>query len=43
MTHEPTSRILREPLVIEHGMARPARGPGTGVAWNEQAVARLAA
>jgi len=35
--------ILREPLAIEHGMARPAQGPGTGVAWNEQAVARLAA
>jgi mandelate racemase len=35
--------ILREPLVIEHGVARPAQSPGTGVAWNEQAVARLAA
>jgi len=35
--------ILREPLVIERGMARVADSPGTGVAWNDAALARFAA
>jgi mandelate racemase len=35
--------ILREPLVIEHGMARVEQAAGTGVAWNEAALARFAA
>jgi mandelate racemase len=35
--------ILREPLVIEHGMARVEQAVGTGVAWNEDALARFAA
>jgi mandelate racemase len=30
--------ILREPLVIERGMARAGDGPGTGVDWNEKAI-----
>ena len=34
--------ILREPLVIEHGMARIEPSAGTGIAWNEQALARFA-
>jgi mandelate racemase len=34
--------ILREPLVIEHGLARVGDGPGTGLDWNESAIARLA-
>ncbi|MHA1566925.1 MAG: enolase C-terminal domain-like protein [Alphaproteobacteria bacterium] len=33
--------ILSEPLVIEGGMLRP-RGPGFGLAWNEDAVKRYA-
>jgi mandelate racemase len=35
--------ILREPLVIEHGMARVEQSTGTGVAWNEKALERFAA
>jgi mandelate racemase len=35
--------ILREPLVIEHGMARVEQAVATGVAWNEAALARFAA
>lgn len=35
--------ILREPLVIEHGIARIEDGVGTGVEWNEQAVERFSA
>jgi hypothetical protein len=34
--------ILREPLVIEHGMAQVAHSTATGVDWNEQAVERYA-
>jgi GTPase len=34
--------ILREPLVIEHGMAQVAHSTATGVDWNEQAVQRYA-
>lgn len=35
--------ILREPLVIDSGMARVEQAAGTGVAWNEQALERFAA
>ena len=35
--------ILREPLVIERGMARIDDRVGTGVEWNEQAVERFSA
>jgi mandelate racemase len=35
--------IVREPLVIENGMARVEHATGTGVAWNDQAVERFAA
>lgn len=35
--------ILREPLVVERGMAQVAQTPGTGVAWNDSAVERFAA
>jgi len=35
--------ILREPLVIERGMARASDGAGTGVAWNDKAIERFAA
>jgi mandelate racemase len=35
--------ILREPLVIERGMAHVEHSTGTGVAWNESAVERFAA
>ena len=35
--------ILREPLVIDSGMARVEHSAGTGVAWNEQALERYAA
>ncbi|TMQ19672.1 MAG: mandelate racemase [Deltaproteobacteria bacterium] len=34
--------ILREPLAIESGMARVEHATGTGVAWNESAIERLA-
>jgi mandelate racemase len=34
--------ILREPLVIEQGMARVERATGTGVAWNDKALERFA-
>jgi mandelate racemase len=32
--------ILAEPLAISSGMVAAARGPGTGIAWDEDAVAR---
>ena len=33
--------ILREPLVVENGMANVEHAIATGVAWNDQAVARF--
>ena len=33
--------IVSEPLVIEDGLARVAQSAGTGITWNEQAVARF--
>ena len=33
--------IMREPLVVENGMANVAGALGTGVAWNESAVERF--
>jgi mandelate racemase len=35
------SPILREPLVIDNGMARVEQATGTGVAWNEAALDRF--
>ena len=35
--------ILRNPLVIENGAAVPAAAPGSGIEWNEEAVARFLA
>jgi mandelate racemase len=35
--------ILREPLVIDNGMARVEQATGTGVAWNEAALERFTA
>ena len=35
--------VLRTPLRIEGGMAHPSQTPGTGVDWDEAAVARYAA
>jgi mandelate racemase len=35
--------ILREPLVIDRGMARVDEATGTGVAWNTAALERFAA
>jgi mandelate racemase len=35
--------ILREPLVIERGMARVEQSTGTGIAWNENVLERFAA
>lgn len=35
--------IVREPLVIEHGMAHVEQAAGTGIAWNESAIERYAA
>lgn len=35
--------VLREPLHIENGKAMPAATPGSGVEWNEAAIARLSA
>lgn len=32
--------ILREPLAIKQGQAQPATAPGSGLAWNEKAVAK---
>ena len=32
--------VLQEPTRIEDGYAFPASAPGTGIAWNEDAVAR---
>jgi mandelate racemase len=34
------SPILQEPLRIEDGYATPTDTPGSGIAWNEEAVAR---
>lgn len=36
-------RILQTPLAFENGAARPSRAPGTGVSWDESAVARYRA
>jgi mandelate racemase len=35
--------IMAEPLEIKHGMTQIGNAAGSGVAWNEQAVARFAA
>jgi len=35
--------ILAEPLVVERGMALTADRPGSGIEWNEAAVAKFAA
>jgi len=35
------SAVLEEPLAVEQGAVRP-RGPGLGMSWDEQAVARYA-
>jgi len=37
------SPILQEPLHIEAGYATPTDAPGSGIAWNEEAVARYLA
>lgn len=34
------SPILREPLQVIGGAATPFAGPGTGISWNDEAVAR---
>jgi mandelate racemase len=34
--------VVKEPLRVEKGMARPEGAVGTGVEWNEEAVARFA-
>ena len=34
------SPILQEPLRIENGCATPTDAPGSGIAWNEEAVVR---
>ena len=34
------SPILREPLRVQHGTVTPSSSPGTGVSWDEEAVAR---
>ena len=34
--------ILARPLQVAEGQARPAEGPGSGLDWNEEAVARFA-
>ena len=33
---------MREPLVIDRGMAQVEHAEGTGVAWNDAAVERFA-
>jgi len=35
--------IVAEPLRVERGMALPSESPGSGVAWNEQAVSKCLA
>src|SRR5581483_1457233 len=35
--------ILAEPLLVESGMAMPSVAPGSGMEWNEKAVAQFAA
>jgi mandelate racemase len=37
------SPILQEPLRIENGYATPTEAPGSGIAWDEEAVARYLA
>jgi mandelate racemase len=34
------SPILQDPLCIKDGYAAPYDAPGSGIAWNEEAVAR---
>jgi len=34
--------ILARPLQVAEGQARPAEGPGSGLDWNDEAVARFA-
>jgi mandelate racemase len=33
--------ILMEPITVQHGHVLPPPGPGTGLAWDEEAVARF--
>jgi mandelate racemase len=35
--------IVRDPLVVERGLAQPSRAAGSGTAWDERAVERFAA
>jgi mandelate racemase len=35
--------VLEEPFVVREGMLHVPQGPGTGIRWNEKAVARYAA
>jgi mandelate racemase len=35
--------VLREPLRIEQGNAIPSAAPGSGVEWDEKAIARFSA
>jgi mandelate racemase len=35
--------IVAEPLRVENGLALPSESPGSGVAWNEQAVSKYLA
>jgi mandelate racemase len=37
------SPVLKEPLRIEDGFATPSDAPGSGIAWNEEAVSRYLA
>ena len=33
--------VLAEPIELRDGMAIPSERPGTGIEWNEGAIARL--
>jgi mandelate racemase len=35
--------VLAEPLQVEHGMAMPSKGMGSGVEWNEEGISRCVA
>lgn len=39
--HDWADPVLQEPLRLEDGVAVPSRAPGTGVAWDEEAVRRF--
>jgi hypothetical protein len=36
----PESALNAEPLCVENGWAIPSASPGSGVEWNEQAIAQ---